>query len=59
VVQIVPITQKASVDQAAEHTAGPQTDFGKHLMLLRHLPPGPELELPKRSSRRAPIIFED
>jgi antitoxin Phd len=59
VVQIVPIAQKASVDQAAERTAGPQTDFGKHLMLLRHLPPGPELELPKRSSRRAPIIFED
>jgi antitoxin Phd len=59
IVPIVPIVQKASVDQADERTNGPQTDFGRHLMLLRHLPPGPALELPERNSRRAPINFED
>jgi antitoxin Phd len=59
VVQIVPIVQKASVDQAAGRADGPQTDFGKHMMLLRSLPPGPELELPERRGRKAPIIFED
>jgi antitoxin Phd len=59
VVQIVPILQKTSTAQAAGRTDGPQTDFGKHLMLLRHLPPGPELELPERNSHRATINFEE
>jgi antitoxin Phd len=59
VVQIVPIKAEVSSKQAAKSTEGPQTDFGKHLMALRNLPPGPELELPPRSRRRAPIIFED
>ena len=63
VVQIVPIKAEAVAEavarQASKPATGPQTDFGKHLMALRNLPPGPELELPPRSSRRAPVMFED
>lgn len=48
VVQIVPI-QSAT----AQKTQRPATTLGEHLLLLRQMPPGPELELPPRT-RRSP-----
>jgi antitoxin Phd len=48
VVQIVPIASSA-----AQATPRPATTLGEHILLLRQLPPGPELELPVRT-RRSP-----
>jgi antitoxin Phd len=46
VVQIVPIAAAAQ-----SRKKQPATSLGEHLLALRDMPPGPDLELPERRSR--------
>jgi antitoxin Phd len=59
VVQIVPIDSDSRAKQAPKASRGPQTAFGKHMMSLLDMPPGPDLELPVRRSRKPVPIFEE
>jgi len=59
VVQIVPLDASGQVMKASKNKRGPQTAFGKHMMSLLDLPPGPDLELPVRRSRKPAPIFEE
>ncbi len=58
VVRIVPIESNGGFNKAPKAEKGPHTAFGKHFMKLLDLPPGPELELPERTSRKDISVFE-
>ncbi len=58
VVQIVPLDEDGQV-LVRPSARGPQTAFGRHMMALLDMPPGPELELPVRRSRKPTSIFEE
>ncbi len=59
VVQIVPLDVDGRIKQKPFAGRGPHTAFGKHMMALLDMPPGPDLELPVRRSRKSAPIFEE
>jgi antitoxin Phd len=58
VVQIVPLDASGKIKRTVRKIKGPQTSFGQHFMKLLDTPPGPDLELPERTSRKDISIFE-
>lgn len=59
VVQIVPLDSNGQIKPVPRTGRGPQTAFGRHMMSLLDMPPGPDLELPVRRSRKSAPIFEE